>query len=107
MLRVRRKGMRIMSDPKETAKRHPALIILSALLDGHGVSIKGEEWWYQDGIFGLRRQRWENGVRQDDVLIEVEMTVGGFIRWCEKLPPETISQVVFSTVVAKERVRRF
>lgn len=95
------------SKPVELKKRHPAAIILNIILEGQSVLIKGEEWSYQDGVFGLRRERWVDGVRQEDILLGVDMSVGDFIRWCEKLPEETIIQAVFSSVVAKERIRRF
>lgn len=92
----------------ENKKRHPALVILGILLEGHqGVKVNGEEWWYQDGVFGLRRECWKGDVRQDDVLIGVDMSVGDFIRWCEKLPEETVIQAVFASVVAKERIKKF
>lgn len=91
----------------EVKRRHPAAVILDIVLGGQSAVIQGEEWSYQDGVFGVRRQRWVDGVRQEDILLGVDMTVRQFILWCERLPEETIIQAVFSSVVAKERIRRF
>lgn len=92
----------------EIKKRHPALVILKILLEGNqGVKVNEDEWWYQDGVFGLRRQCFKGDVRQEDVLIRVDMSVGDFIRWCEKMPEQTVIQAVFASVVAKERIKRF
>lgn len=98
-----------MTEPKpvEVKKRHPAALILNIILEGQSVLINGEEWSYQDGVFGLRRQRWVDDVRQDDILLSIDMTVGQFIQWCERLPEETVIQAVFSSVVSKERIKRY
>ena len=88
-------------------KRHPAAIILNIILSGQAAVINGEEWMYQDGVFGIRREKWQNDVRQEDILLGVDMSVSDFIKWCEKLPEKTIIQAVFSSVMAKERIRRY
>lgn len=101
------KAVKTQSKAVEVKKRHPAAIILNIILGGEAAVINGEEWRYQDGVFGIRREKWEDGVRQEDILLGVDMTVADFIKWCEKLPEETIIQAVFASVIAKERIRRF
>lgn len=91
----------------DVKRRHPAAIIFNIILEGQAVLINGEEWRYQDGIFGIRREKWTDGVRQEDILLSIDMTVGDFIKWCEKLPEETIIQAVFASVIGKERIRKY
>lgn len=90
----------------ELKKKHPAKIILGILLEGHSVVVDGEEYLWTDGVFGVRRQSYKDDVRQDDVVIGVDMTVAGFIKWCEGLPEETITKAVFSHVVMLQRRKR-
>lgn len=90
----------------EIRKKHNAQIILGILLDGHAIVVDGEEYRYQDGVFGVRRESRKDGIRQDDVVIGIDMTVAGFIKWCEKLPEETITRVIFSHVVALQKRKR-
>jgi len=90
----------------EVKKKHPAKIILGILLEGHPILVNGEEYLWTDGVFGVRRECYRDGVRQDDVVIGVDMTVAGFIKWCESLPEETITKAIFSHVVASQRKKR-
>lgn len=89
----------------ELKKRHPAKIILGILLEGRSVVVNEEEYLWTDGVFGVRRQSYKDGVRQDDVVIGVDMTVAGFIKWCENLPEETITRAIFAHVVMLQKRR--
>lgn len=87
-------------------QRHPATTILSIILSGEPVFVDGEEWAYREGIFGVWRQSFRDGVRQEDIFLGVDMSIGAFIKWCEKLPEETILQAVFNKVLHQDRKRR-
>jgi len=90
----------------EIRKKHNAQVILGILLDGHGVVVDNEEYRYQDGVFGVVRQVWEDNIQKADIVIGLEMTVSGFIKWCEKLPEETVTRAIFAHVVQMQRERR-
>jgi hypothetical protein len=87
----------------ELKKRHPALIALNILLSGEPVLVAGEEWRYQDGVFGVVRKQ-EDGKTgvTEDIVLGVDMTLAGFVKWCEKLPEEAILQSIFNKVVHEE-----
>lgn len=90
----------------EIKKKHNAKIILGILLDGHAVVVDGEEYLWQDGVFGVRRHVWQDGVRGDDMILGMNMTVAGFIKWCETMPDEVITRAIFAHVVQLQRERR-
>jgi hypothetical protein len=97
-----------MDEPKIILdnRRHPAAILLGVLLSGEPILVNGEERRYQDGIFGVRRQVFKGEARQADVLLGVDMSIAGFIQWCEKLPEEVFIQAVFNKVVKQELRRK-
>lgn len=86
----------------EIKRRHPALILLNILLDGHPVMMEGDEWRYEDGAFGVVRDAFDSaGKKTDTYLLGVEYTLIGFIKLCERQSEETIQAAVFSHVVTQ------
>jgi len=68
--------------------KHPALIVLKALLNGFTV---------KDGDHNLIcSENNEIGVKiNDDQMITVDYTLNGFIKFCEKLPEAQIIELVY------------
>jgi len=93
----------VSSDAK---RKHPALIVLRALLEGNAVVADGEEYRYDEkGVFGVVRKRFicGTGVEAEPVVLGIEMTVEQFVKWCETLPEEVVIQTVFGTVMRQGR----
>ncbi len=89
--------------PTKGVRKHQALIILSALLKGHSISVGDQEWRYEGGVFGVVRGVWKNDKWIEDRIFGVDMTVGAFVKWCEKLPEEVLVQTAFQVVMAETR----
>jgi hypothetical protein len=85
-------------------KRHPAQTAMGILLSEQPILVGGEEWRFQDGIFGVVRVKEDlkTGAKEE-VLLGVDMTVAGFIKWCENMPEEAILQSVFNKVIHEGR----
>lgn len=91
----------------ELKKRHPALILLNILLDGHPVTMEGDEWRYENGVFGVVRDVFDGqGKKTDTILLGVEYSLIGFIKLCERQSEETIQAAIFSHVVTGENKRK-
>jgi len=88
-------------------RRHPALVILRALLQGNPLLVDKEEWYLQDGIFGPKRVMEDSKTGEKrEIILGVDMTLAGFVAWCEKLPEETVLQTVFNSVMHMSRKER-
>jgi hypothetical protein len=91
----------------EIKRRHPALILLNILLDGHPVKMEDDEWMIQDGKLGVVRDSFDaSGKKQDTYLLHVDYDLSHFIKLCERQTEETIQAAVFSHVVTNENRRR-
>lgn len=85
-------------------QKHPALIVLKGLLDGHPVFRDGEEWRYHDGTLGVVRNRLNTKTGESEqVVLRVEWPFDHFVQWCERFTEQELAQVVFSTVIAEGR----
>lgn len=87
--------------------KHPALIMLQALLRGDPMLHEGEQWYLQDGVFGPRRvmENSKTGEKRE-IIIGVDMTLAAFVSWCGKMPEETVLQTVFNSVLAMNKKER-
>ena len=95
------------ADSVKVNRRHPALLVMAALLKGVHVRVDGEEYCYGNGILSIRRTGYDLSTGEDtDVFIDTQMTVGQFIQWCERIPEEAVIQVVFGSVMSDLRKRR-
>lgn len=90
----------------EIKRRHQALVVLKCLLDGHTIIHEGEEWYYQDGVFGVKRGRLRGG-ESEEVILGVDMSLPAFVKWCERLPEVEIVQMAFNAVLKgmKSRIK--
>jgi len=87
--------------------KHPALIMLGALLRGDPMIVDREPWYLQDGVFGPKRVMEDSKTgEKTEILIGVDMSIGAFVQWCEKLPEDAILQTVFNTVLAMNKKER-
>jgi hypothetical protein len=81
-------------------RRHPALILLKILLDGHPVVVDEETYYYLNGVFGVKRERHDTKTGEtEEVVLGVEMDIANFIKWCERLPETTVIQAVFNATL--------
>jgi hypothetical protein len=90
--------------PARKKRRHPALLVMAALLKGVHVRVDGEEYRYQDGALCVQRPSIDlsTGAKQD-VLLDTQMTVAQFIKWCEAIPEQAVIQIVFGSVMSDIR----
>lgn len=86
----------------ELKRRHPAMILLDILLDGHPVRMEGDEWMIQDGRLGVVRDSFDgSGKKQETYLLHVDYELSAFIKLCERQTEATIQAAIFSHVVTK------
>ena len=87
--------------PIQFAGRHPALIVLDILLRGHPVvDESGEQWYYQGGKYGVKREMVDSkSENRRDVILSCDTTLPGFVRWCENLSEGEIRRIVFNAVL--------
>lgn len=96
-------GNQLPTDQERVAvdikRRHAALVVLGILINGQPILVEGDEYRYDDGVFGIVRKRIVNGRESGEVIIGLDMNVGEFVKWCERLPEEVLIQGVFNNVV--------
>jgi hypothetical protein len=79
-------------------------MILKTLLEGHPVLIDGEDWYYQDGVFGPKRVMTDTSAGTTrDVLIGVDWSLAAFVQWCEKLPEDALIEMAFRNGLASAK----
>lgn len=86
--------------------KHPASAALGILLSGNPLLADGEEYWYQDGVFGVRRERHNENGTKEEIILGVDMSIAAFIQWCDKIPEEAIFRSIFNKVVQQNRRKR-
>lgn len=94
--------------PIVVKKKHPASIVLNILLDGHPVQMEGDEWIYEDGVFGVVRDAFDlvTGKKDGSYILTPGISVSAFIKMCERLPEQDVIAAVFSHVVTKENRKK-
>lgn len=94
-----------MSGEVEVKRRHPVMIVLQSLLDGLPVEMEGEEYWLDDnGRLVIKRESINTETREKkDVFLIVDVSVGAFIKLCEKLPEADVITVAGNNVLNKIR----
>jgi len=78
-------------------KRHPALIVLKNLLTGGRYKQDGYTWCLDEDYNMCHVFTNQKG---EEVLMKCSVTLGMFVRLCEKLPEEEIVSMVASTVLS-------
>lgn len=95
----------------EKKRRHNAVVMLEILLAGFPIRFKdsNQEYYYQDGIFGIRGQRITPGREgSEKVILETELSLRDFIKLCEEMSFEEVfikgSEMVLTLYNRKDRV---
>lgn len=91
-------------------QKHPALIVLRSLMIGVPVTIEGYEYWMdpESRQVVIRRESINTKTGETkDVFICPDMSVGAFIKMCEKIPEndviEIVGNIVLNEINRKER----
>lgn len=93
--------------PAESRRRHPAQLVMAALLKGVFVRVDDDEYCYRDGAFCIKRTSIDVATGEEqDVLIDTHMTVAQFIIWCETIPGKALIQIMFGSVMSDIREGR-
>lgn len=77
-------------------KKHPALIVLRALILGLPVDMGGEEYWMDEETrqFGVWRRSVNTETREEkDVFLGVDITLAGFVKRCEGFSEEQLIEL--------------
>lgn len=87
--------------------KHPALILLGALLEGIPLQKDGEKWILQDGRFGVWRERVDTTTGQrDEIILYVDMTLDGFVKWSQKFTPDELWTIGAETVLTQSKRKK-
>lgn len=96
--------------PIEVKRRHPAAIVLEALLDGQRFMNEGECYCLSDEFsFGVvRRVRTvdEKGDEIEEDSVFGSLSVQAFINLCFSLPEETVTDLAFQRALTKVKEQR-
>jgi len=98
-----------MTKPIELKKRHPAVIVLEALLEGQRLTSEGECYCLSEEYsFGVVRRVVEDYEKDPDGRETVfgSLSVQAFIHLCLSLPEETVIGLSFQSAVTKARTGR-
>jgi len=92
-----------MSDEVTLKRRHPVMIVLQSLLDGLPVEIDGEEYWLDDaGKLVIKRESINTQTQETrDVYLGIDVSVGAFIKLCEKIPEADLITIAANNVLNK------
>lgn len=82
--------------------KHPALIVLRSLMIGVPVTIEGEEYWMdpESRKVAIRRELINTKTGETkEVFICPDMSVGAFVKMCEKLSENEVFEIVGNIVL--------